>query len=66
VSAKQEQTSKHNYHFHAWNVGDQSCLEIRSTWDTSSHSAKAEALQNMERLIARVIAELEENLDEQS
>jgi hypothetical protein len=38
---------------------------MRLTWDISSHSAKVEALVNMEQVIARAIAELVANSEQQ-
>lgn len=66
MSAKPEQTSRHSSPYHALSVVQRSCQKMRLTWDISSHSAKVEALVNMEQVIARAIAELVANSEQQS
>lgn len=66
MSAKQEPTSKHSYPYHALSAVQRSCQKMRLTWDISSHSAKVEALVNMEQVIGRAIAELVANSEQQS
>ncbi len=63
---KPEPTSEHSYPCHVLNVVEQLCRETSSTWDTSSHLAKEATLELMGLLIARAIAELEANSEQQS
>lgn len=65
MSVKPEPSSRHSYPYHALSVVQRSCQKMRLMWDISSHSAKVEALANMERVIADAIEQLVANSEQQ-
>lgn len=65
MSRKPEQYSEHNYPYLALNAVAQYIQTIAGTWDTCSHSQKAEILAATERVTAAVTEVLVENLERQ-